>query len=94
MSSTAERKPSAAEKIKRAAVLKKLRTNAGRRGEAVVELESSRAELQKLLKAGRDHHVPVTKMCEAAGINRERAYELLRRDTPPVSRDVYRRETE
>lgn len=78
--------------IQRAAMLKKLRENALRRGNAVGELEASRAELQKLLKQGKAKNVPVTKMCEAAGINRERAYDLLRRDTPPVSRDVYAKE--
>lgn len=81
-----------ADTIQRAATLKKLRANASRRGEAVAELESSRHELQKLLKEGKAKNVPVTKMCEAAGINRERAYDLLRRDVPPVSRDVYNKE--
>lgn len=81
-----------ADTIQRAALLRKLRDNAGRRGTAVAELEASRLELLKLLKQGKQKSVPVTKMCEAAGINRERAYDLLRRDAPPVSRDVYAKE--
>lgn len=75
--------------ITRAAVLGDLRKNAGRRGVAVAELEASRQQLADLLRKGRARHVPVTKMCEAAGINRERAYELLRRADVPKPRETY-----
>ena len=79
--------------IKRAAHLRKLDKNAERRNEAVLELEESRRELAELLKVGKDDlAVPVTQMCSRAGINRERAYELLRRKEPPRAREAYTNE--
>jgi hypothetical protein len=80
--------------INRAAVLAELRNNAIRRGHAACELEASRQQLADLLRKGRERKVPVAKMCEAAGINRERAYEFLRGEKPPKSRDTYINEGE
>jgi hypothetical protein len=64
------------EKLASASLLRKLEHNRNRRGIAVVEFEAARAELTKLLREGRGK-VAVTKMCAAAGISRQRAYDLL-----------------
>lgn len=83
-----------ADTINRAAVLRELRDNALRRANAVGELEAARQQLADLLRKGKERSVPVAKMCGAAGINRERAYEFLRGEKPPRPRDSYNSEGE
>lgn len=66
------------DRIRSEAHLERLRANASRRNMAVVELEAGRAELARLIRAGREKKIPMTHLCQAAGISRERGYELLK----------------